>query len=63
MLDTINAAFHGSRVAADPARRSQRAGRGAHRRRRRSDPQAVGALLLRGRDGALVPLGKSPTSR
>ncbi len=56
-LDTINAAFHGSRVAAiQHADRSVpiaiRIG-GAI-----SDPHAVGALLLRGRDGALVPLGK-----
>src|SRR6185312_14983498 len=56
-LDTINAAFHGSRVAAiQHADRTvpiaiRIAGAG-------SDPRAVGALLLRSRDGALVPLGK-----
>jgi len=56
-LDTINAAFHGSRVAAiQHADRTvpiaiRIAGAG-------NDPHAVGALLLRSRDGALVPLGK-----
>ncbi len=56
-LDTINAAYHGSRVAAiQQADRTvpiaiRIAGAG-------SDPRAVGALLLRSRDGALVPLDK-----
>ena len=55
VLDTVNAAFHGSVVAnLSEADRSvpvavRIAGAGA-------DPQAVGALLLRGRDGAMVPL-------
>ncbi len=55
VLDTVNAAYHGSTVASlSQADRSvpvavRIAGAGA-------DPQAVGALLLRGRDGALVPL-------
>ncbi|MGH8123191.1 MAG: efflux RND transporter permease subunit, partial [Rudaea sp.] len=55
VLDTVNAAYHGSTVAnLSQADRSvpvavRIAGAGA-------DPQAVGALLLRGRDGALVPL-------
>ncbi|HEY8010197.1 MAG TPA: efflux RND transporter permease subunit [Rudaea sp.] len=55
VLDTVNAAYHGSTVATlSQADRSvpvavRIAGAGA-------DPQAVGALLLRGRDGALVPL-------
>jgi CzcA family heavy metal efflux pump len=56
-LDTINAAFHGSRVAA-----IQNADRTVPIAIRIAgainDPQAVGALLLRGRNGALVPLGK-----
>jgi Cu/Ag efflux pump CusA len=56
-LDTINAAFHGSRVAA-----IQHADRTVPIAIRIAgainDPNAVGALLLRGRDGALVPLGK-----
>jgi CzcA family heavy metal efflux pump len=55
VLETVNAAFHGSVVAnlsqADRsipvAVRIATAG---------TDPDAVGALLLRGRDGALVPL-------
>jgi len=57
VLDAINAAFHGSHVAAiqhadrsvPVALRIDGAG---------SDPHAVGTLLLRGRDGALVPLGQ-----
>ena len=55
VLDTVNAAYHGSTVAnLSQADRSvpvavRIAGAGA-------DPQSVGALLLRGRDGALVPL-------
>jgi Cu/Ag efflux pump CusA len=56
-LDTINAAFHGSRVAA-----IQHADRTVPIAIRIAgainDPHAVGALLLRSRDGALVPLGK-----
>ena len=56
-LDAINAAFHGNHVAAIQhadrsvpiALRIEGAG---------SDPHAVGTLLLRGRDGALVPLAK-----
>jgi CzcA family heavy metal efflux pump len=56
-LDTINAAFHGSRVAA-----IQHADRAVPIAIRIAgainDPHAVGELLLRGRDGALVPLGK-----
>jgi CzcA family heavy metal efflux pump len=57
VLDTVNAAFHGSRIAQiHQADRSvpvtlRIAGAGA-------DPIAVGTLLLRGRDGALVPLSK-----
>jgi CzcA family heavy metal efflux pump len=56
-LDTINAAFHGSRVAQiQQADRSvpvalRIAGAGA-------DPHSVRTLLVRGRDGALVPLDK-----
>ncbi|HEV7491797.1 MAG TPA: efflux RND transporter permease subunit [Rhodanobacteraceae bacterium] len=57
VLDAINAAFHGSRVAqiqhidrsVPVALRIVGAG---------SDPHGVGALLLRSRDGALVPLAK-----
>ncbi|HJT97400.1 MAG TPA: efflux RND transporter permease subunit [Rhodanobacteraceae bacterium] len=57
VLDAINAAFHGSHVAEiQQADRSvpvalRIAGSG-------SDPNAVRTLLLRGRDGALVPLEK-----
>ncbi|HEY6985577.1 MAG TPA: efflux RND transporter permease subunit, partial [Rhodanobacteraceae bacterium] len=57
VLDAINAAYHGSRVAEiQHADRSvpvalRIAGAG-------SDPKAIGGLMLRGRDGALVPLGK-----
>jgi len=55
VLQTVNAAFHGS--AAGELNQADRsvpvvvriAGTGA-------DPRAVGALLLRGRDGALTPL-------
>jgi CzcA family heavy metal efflux pump len=57
VLDAINAAFHGSRVAqiqhidrsVPVALRIVGAG---------SDPHSVGTLLLRSRDGALVPLAK-----
>jgi CzcA family heavy metal efflux pump len=57
VLDAINAAFHGSRVATiQHADRSvpvalRIGGVGA-------DPHSVGTLVLRGRDGALVPLAK-----
>lgn len=57
VLDTVNAAFHGSRVAQiQKADRSvpvalRIAGVGA-------DPHSVGQLLLRGREGAMVPLEK-----
>jgi CzcA family heavy metal efflux pump len=55
VLQTVNAAYHGTVAAQlDQADRSvpvavRIAGAGA-------DPQAVGGLLLRGRDGALTPL-------
>ncbi|HJT98084.1 MAG TPA: efflux RND transporter permease subunit, partial [Rhodanobacteraceae bacterium] len=60
VLDTVNAAFHGSHVAqihqADRsmpvALRIADAG---------ADPHAIGRLLLRGRDGALVPLASVAT--
>ena len=57
VLDTVNAAFHGSRIAQiHQADRSvpvtlRIAGAGAG-----ADPSAVGALLLRSHDGAIVPL-------
>jgi Cu/Ag efflux pump CusA len=54
-LDTINAAFHGSRVA-----QIQQADRSVPVALRidgaGADPTALRTLLLRGRDGALVPL-------
>jgi CzcA family heavy metal efflux pump len=57
VLDTINAAFHGSRVA-----QIQKADRSVPVALRivgvGADPHAVGTLLLRGRDGALVTLAK-----
>jgi len=57
VLDTINAAFHGSRVA-----QIQQADRSVPVALRivgvGADPHAVGTLLLRGRDGALVTLAK-----
>jgi CzcA family heavy metal efflux pump len=55
VLQTVNAAFHGTVAAElDQADRSVPvAVRFAHQR---ADPSAVGALLLRGRDGALTPL-------
>jgi CzcA family heavy metal efflux pump len=55
VLQTVNAAFHGTVAAElDQADRSVPvAVRIAHQR---ADPGAVGALLLRGRDGALTPL-------
>jgi CzcA family heavy metal efflux pump len=54
VLQTVNAAFHGTVAAElDQADRSVPvAVRIAHQ----ADPNAVGALLLRGRDGALTPL-------
>jgi CzcA family heavy metal efflux pump len=55
VLQTVNAAFHGTVAAQlDQADRSVPvAVRIAHQR---ADPNTVGALLLRGRDGALTPL-------
>jgi Cu/Ag efflux pump CusA len=54
-LDTINAAFHGSHVA-----QIQQADRSVPVALRidgtGADPEALRALLLRGRDGAIVPL-------
>jgi CzcA family heavy metal efflux pump len=60
ILQTINAAYHGSLAAQlNQADRTipvvvRIAGAGA-------DPQSLGALLLRGRDGALVPLSSVAT--
>jgi Cu/Ag efflux pump CusA len=55
VLDTVNAAFHGSVVAqlSQPDRSVPVAVRIAGAA---ADPHSVGALLLRGRDGAPVPL-------
>src|SRR4029079_5014032 len=57
VLDTVNAAFHGSRIA-----QIHQADRGVPVTLRiagaGADPFAVGTLLLRGSEGALVPLSK-----
>jgi CzcA family heavy metal efflux pump len=54
VLQTVNAAFHGTVAAElDQADRSVPV---AVRIAQQADPNAVGALLLRGRDGALTPL-------
>ncbi len=54
VLETVNAAFHGSVVA--NLSQADRSVPVAVRIAAGADPDAVGAMLLRGRDGALVPL-------
>jgi CzcA family heavy metal efflux pump len=54
VLQTVNAAFHGT-VAAE-LEQADRSVPVAVRIAHQSDPNMVGALLLRGRDGALTPL-------
>jgi Cu/Ag efflux pump CusA len=54
VLQTVNAAFHGT-VAAE-LEQADRSVPVAVRIAHQADPNAVGALLLRGRDGALTPL-------
>jgi CzcA family heavy metal efflux pump len=54
VLQTVNAAFHGT-VAAE-LEQADRSVPVAVRIAQQADPNAVGALLLRGRDGALTPL-------
>ena len=55
MLQTINAAYHGS-VAAELNQADRSVPVVVRIADAGADPQAVGALLLRGRDGALTPL-------
>jgi len=54
VLQTVNAAFHGT-VAAE-LEQADRSVPVAVRIAQQADPNAVGSLLLRGRDGALTPL-------
>jgi CzcA family heavy metal efflux pump len=54
VLQTVNAAFHGT-VAAELSQ-ADRSVPVAVRITQQADPNTVGALLLRGRDGALTPL-------
>ena len=54
VLQTVNAAFHGT-IAAE-LEQADRSVPVAVRIAHQSDPNMVGALLLRGRDGALTPL-------
>jgi CzcA family heavy metal efflux pump len=55
VLQTINAAYHGS-VAAELNQADRSVPVVVRIARAAADPQAVGALLLRGRDGAMTPL-------
>ena len=55
VLDTVNAAYHGN-VAANLSQADRSVPVAVRIADAGADPQAVGALLLRGRDGALVPL-------
>ena len=55
VLQTVNAAYHGS-VAAELNQADRSVPVAVRIVRAGADPQAVGALLLRGRDGALTPL-------
>jgi Cu/Ag efflux pump CusA len=55
VLQTINAAYHGS-VAAELNQADRSVPVVVRIARAAADPEAVGALLLRGRDGAMTPL-------
>jgi CzcA family heavy metal efflux pump len=55
VLQTVNAAFHGT-VAAELEQADRSVPVTVRIARDRADPNTVGALLLRGRDGALTPL-------
>jgi CzcA family heavy metal efflux pump len=55
VLQTVNAAFHGT-VAAELNQADRSVPVAVRIAHQRADPSAVGALLLRGRDGALTPL-------
>jgi len=55
VLQTVNAAFHGT-VAAELNQADRSVPVVVRIAHQRADPSAVGALLLRGRDGALTPL-------
>ncbi len=55
VLQTVNAAYHGS-IAAELNQADRSVPVVVRIAHAGADPQAVGALLLRGRDGALVPL-------
>jgi len=55
VLQTVNAAYHGS-VAAELNQADRSIPVAVRIARAGADPRAVGALLLRGRDGALTPL-------
>jgi len=60
VLDTVNAAFHGS-VVAQLSQADRSVPVAVRIDNAADDPQAAGALLLRGRDGAPVPLSKVAT--
>jgi CzcA family heavy metal efflux pump len=55
VLQTVNAAFHGT-VAAELNQADRSVPVAVRFAHQSADPSAVGALLLRGRDGALTPL-------
>ncbi|HZE42143.1 MAG TPA: efflux RND transporter permease subunit [Steroidobacteraceae bacterium] len=55
VLQTVNAAFHGT-VAAELNQADRSVPVAVRIAHQRADPGALGALLLRGRDGALTPL-------
>jgi CzcA family heavy metal efflux pump len=55
VLQTVNAAFHGT-IAADLDQADRSVPVAVRIAHERADPSAVGTLLLRGRDGALTPL-------
>src|SRR6266436_6311849 len=60
VLRTVNAAFHGAAVA-ELTRADRSVPVSVHIAGLRPTPQSVGDLLLRGRDGALVPLSAVAT--
>ncbi|HEY2779406.1 MAG TPA: efflux RND transporter permease subunit [Steroidobacteraceae bacterium] len=55
VLQTVNAAFHGT-VAAELNQADRSVPVAVRMAHKSSDPEAIGALLLRGQDGALTPL-------
>jgi CzcA family heavy metal efflux pump len=60
VLQTVNAAFHGT-VAAELEQSDRSVPVAVRMAQQRPDPSTVGALLLRGHDGALTPLSAVAT--